>query len=136
MQDFLLEGHSGWRYLVILATIITALYFVYALATKNTKAKQEALVMRVWAIVLDIQLLLGLLLLVSYVIDDRYYGQLTGHWTLGIVAVFIAHIPAIFKRLNGEPSAQIRRMMGVALPIASFAVIIFGLAAIDRGLFG
>jgi|GEM_PF-4167096 len=136
LQEFLLEAHGGWRYLVILATVGVMLFFAYALATKNTKEKQESTALKIWAGIMDMQLLLGLVLLIYYFIEGLHRAQLIGHWTLGIVAVFIAHIPTIYRRLNGKPNAQTRRIMGLVLPILAFLTIYFGLAAIERGLFG
>lgn len=138
MEDFLFNFHAGWRNIVVLATILVLLFFVFALVTKNTQAKQERIALAAWAGVIDVQLALGIVLLVLYTLDDRYYGQLTGHWTLGVIAAFLAHVPAIYKRLNGEPNEQTRRLMGVGLPIAVFATVYFGLSALPSapGLFG
>jgi hypothetical protein len=135
MLDFLREAHSGWRYLVILATLLVALYFIFALVSKRTAAKQERIVLAAWAGVVDMQLLLGLILLVYYLVDGRYYAQLTGHWLLGFVTVFIAHIPTLYKRLNGQPSDTVRRAMGVGLPLVAFASVYFGVLALGYGLF-
>lgn len=136
MTDFVLNFHSGWRNLVIIATVFVALFFIYALITKNTKEKQERIALSAWAGIIDVQMTLGIVLLVIYVFDNRYYGQLTGHWTLGIISALLAHVPTIYKRLNGAPSAQVRRIMGVALPIIVTITIVLGISAIDRPFFG
>ncbi|NJL93758.1 MAG: hypothetical protein HC915_08500 [Anaerolineae bacterium] len=62
MIDFLHEFHSGWRYLVILATGLVFIFFAFALITRGTKAKQERIAMAAWAGIVDMQILLGLLL--------------------------------------------------------------------------
>lgn len=136
MLDLLLNAHSGWRYLVIFATLGMILFFAFALVTRQMRAEIEKRALLIWAIVLDIQLLLGLLLLIGYIIDGKHYGALVGHWMLGIVTVFLAHVPAVYRRLNGEPPAMIRRGMGLGLPILAFITIYLGLTAIDRVLFG
>jgi hypothetical protein len=136
MRDILLDIHSGWRNIVILATIIVFLFFVYALATKRFTAKQETTALKIWTGVVDLQFLLGILLLIVTVIDDRYYDKLTGHWIVALIAVTVAHVPAIYKRLNGEPKAQTRRIMGAVLPIIAIVLIIVALSAIDRPIFG
>lgn len=134
--EFMLEAHSGWRYLVILATFLVVLFFVYALATRNTKERQEKIALSAWAGIVDMQLVLGLIVLVYFLGDGRHYGQLVGHYTTGFIMVFVAHIPALYKRLNGEPSAQVRRIMGVVLPIVAFLLVWIGISAINRPLFG
>jgi hypothetical protein len=136
MIDFFLGLHSGWRYVVILLTVLLGLYFLYALRTAKTTAQQEKRALQLWGMVIDVQATLGILLLVSYLVDDRYYNQLTGHWITALIAVVLAHTPAIYQRLNGEPPAQIRRIMGLALPILFMVLVIVALSAIKRPLLG
>ena len=136
MRDILLDIHSGWRYVVILMTIMLILFFAYALATKRFTAKQETNALKAWTGVIDVQLALGLLLLAVTLIDDRYYDALTGHWIVALIVAVVAHIPAIYKRLNGEPHVQTRRIMGLALPIIVIVLILVALSAIDRPVFG
>jgi hypothetical protein len=136
MEDFIREAHSGWRYVVIVATFALALYFAYLLAAKPAAHKRERIALAAWGGILDIQLTLGLVLLALYLGNDKYYGALMGHWTLGIMAALVGHIPAFYKRLNGEPTVTARRVMGLALPILVFLLVLGGLAAINRPLFG
>ena len=136
MRDILLDIHSGWRNIVILMTLLVLFFFVYALASKRTTAKRETLALRIWTGVVDVQLTLGIVLLAVTLIDDRYYDDLTGHWILGIITAIVAHVPAIYKQLNGEPHALARRIMGVALPIIAIVTIIVGISAINRPIFG
>lgn len=137
MINFFLQLHSGWRYVVVLVTILLALYFLYALISKNTKAKQETTFLKIWTGVVDLQITLGVVLLVAHLIDNSkwYYDSFTGHWTTMVIAGAVAHVPAIFKRLNGEPSSQTRRIMGLALPIIFIIIIMVGLQAINLGIF-
>lgn len=138
MVDFIFNFHSGWRYLVILSTLLVALFFLYALATRQTSEKQENLALRIWGGLLDVQVTLGIILLVLYLLEvdnTAYYDKLTGHWVLGLVAGFVGHGAVFYKRLNGEPSTQTRRILGLALPIAVFVIVFLGISAIDRGLF-
>ena len=136
MQEFFQEFHFGWRYLVLTTTVYVAVYFLFALITNKTHARSEKLTLQIWAGVVDMQLLLGIILLVIYLLDDRYYDRLTGHWTTMLIAVFMVHVPAFYRRFNGEPTAQVRRIMGLVLPIITFILVAIGLAAIDRGLIG
>lgn len=138
MVDFILNFHSGWRYLVILGTVLVAVYFLYALVSKSTKERTDSTILKAWAGLVDIQLTLGIILLALYVLEvdnTSYYGKLTGHWVLGVIAAVVAHGPTIYKRLNGEPNTQTRRMLGLVLPIVVIVLVILGVSAIDRGLF-
>lgn len=137
MFDFIFNFHSGWRYVVILATVLVAVYFLYALVTKATSENQEKVVLKWWGRFFDIQVTLGIILLLFYVLTDDYdyYGKLTGHWVMGLLASMVATSPTIYRWLNGEPSTQTRRMMGVILPIVVFIIIFLGISAIDRGMF-
>lgn len=136
MEDFILQAHSGWRYVVIVATFGVALFFAYTLLAKPAAHKRERIALAAWGGVLDIQLTLGLILLALYVLDDKYYGALMGHWTMGIMAALVGHVPAFYKRLNGEPTTTARRVMGLVLPILVFLLVLGGLAAIEQPLFG
>ncbi len=139
MVEFLFEAHSGWRWLVILATVLLAVFFAYALLTKKTSAPAETRALKIWAGVMDMQLLIGLLLAGAYIleIDEGYswYSALIGHLTLGILAVAAAHTPSIYSRLNGDPTPEVRRIMGLALPVLVFITMWLGVAAIERSLF-
>lgn len=138
MVDFIFNFHSGWRYLVIASTVLVALFFLYALATRQTSERQETLAMKIWSGVLDIQVTLGIILLLLYVFEvdnTAYYDKLTGHWVLGLVAAVVGHGAAIYERINGKLNPQTRRILGLVLPIAVFVIIFLGISAIDRGLF-
>lgn len=133
--NFFLQFHSGWRFLVFLVTLLTILFFAYALATKSTSAKRETTFLKMWAGVVDMQVTLGIILAALFIIDGRWYGALMGHVVMGMLIMVVGHIPAIYQRLNGEPSAQVRRIMGVALPIAVIVLAIIGILSIRDGVF-
>jgi len=137
MTDFLLNAHSGWRFLVLLVTLGVALFFAYALATQRTSAKNESTALKIWAGVVDMQFLLGLLLLISkYALDGvEYWSKLTGHWVLGVVLVLLVHVPTLYRRLNGEPNAQTRRWMGLGLPVVGLVLAALTILAIQNSLF-
>lgn len=135
MRDFLLNAHGGWRYLVVAFTIFVALYFLYALFTRRTSAKQERIVLSIWTGILDFQLLLGVILLIYYMVEDLYYSGLAEHWLAGLVAVMIGHVPALFRRrVGGEPTSQGQRLMGVVLPILVLVAIAAALRLFGIGL--
>jgi hypothetical protein len=135
LLEFLLQFHSGWRYLVLLTTVLTMLYFAYALATGRTSPKQEGLILRIWPRFIDIQVTLGILLALLFIIEDRWYSALIGHIVLGLLASVLVNVPAIYKRLNGDPNDTVRRIMGVAVPLATLILIVIGILSIRDGIF-
>lgn len=134
MTDFLLNAHSGWRYLVLTATIFVALYFLFALLTGRTSAKQETTVLRVWPILIDIQVALGILLIVVYIIDGTSIArEYLEHGFLGLIIAGVAHTPAMMRRRNLP--TQSRRLMGLLLPLAVIGLAIVSIGLLSLGLF-
>lgn len=135
MVDFFLNFHSGWRYLVLLGTLATFLYFVYVLVS-SADSKRDKLVMTVWAILVDIQVLLGLILFVLYIFDDAYEikGQQIGHlFTMLLLVPPVTHFYSIYSKRN--PNADLKRLrtIGVAAPIVALVLIVGGILALGGG---
>lgn len=137
MIEFLQEFHSGWRYLVLLATLLAILYFAYSLFARSTSAAQDYRAYRIWVGIVDVQILLGILLLLAHLLDnsDWYYDRFTGHWTVMLLALLPAHGMTIYKRLNGEPTPQMRRTLGLVLPIIVLVLMVAGISALGIGVF-
>lgn len=135
MTEFLYNFHSGWRFLVIAMTVIVFAFFLYAYFSKATSYKQERIFLAAWAGIVDIQVTLGIILVVLYLLDDLFYNQLIGHVVMGFIIAIAAHVPTLYKRFNGDPSDQVRRIMGIVLPVVAFLFVFISLAAIERGLF-
>ncbi|MBZ0315906.1 MAG: hypothetical protein K8L91_05775 [Anaerolineae bacterium] len=135
MVDFFLNFHSGWRYLVLLGTLATLVYFIYALVS-SADSKRDKLVMTVWAILVDIQVTLGLILFVLYIFDDAYEikGQQIGHlFTMLLLVPPVVHFYSIYAKRN--PNADLKRLrtIGVVAPIAAFVLIVGGILALGGG---
>ena len=62
MISVLFEAHSGWRYLVIAVAVVVLLRYVVALFTKNKWTGLDRGLGLAFPIVIDIQILLGLVL--------------------------------------------------------------------------
>jgi hypothetical protein len=132
---FVYQFHSGWRYLVIAITLIVPIFFLLTFVLNNIPPRAERSAMAIWAGFVDVQLLLGIVLLVLYLIDGAFEGQQIGHVVLGILTAVVAHGGTIYRRLNGEPNEQMRRILGIALPILAMLLIFGGVASIERGMF-
>ncbi len=136
MVDFFLNFHSGWRYLVLLGTLAALVYFIYALIS-SADSKRDKLVMTVWAILVDIQVALGLILFVLYIFDDAYEikGQQIGHlFTMLLLVPPVVHFYSIYSKRN--PNADLKRLrtIGVAAPIVALVLIVAGILALGGGI--
>ena len=136
MVDFFLKFHSGWRYLVLLGTFVTLAYFIYALVT-SADSKRDKLVATVWAILVDIQVTLGLILFVLYIFDDAHEikGQQIGHlFTMLLLVPPVVHFYSIYSKRN--PNADLKRLrtIGIAAPIVALILIVGGILALGGGM--
>lgn len=135
MVDFFLNFHSGWRYLVLLGTLATLVYFIYALVS-SADSKRDKLVMTVWAILVDIQVALGLILFVLYIFDDAYEikGQQIGHlFTMLLLVPPVVHFYSIYSKRNASANLKRLRTIGVAAPIVALVLIVGGILALGGG---
>jgi hypothetical protein len=137
MSDFVLNLHSGWRFIVLLAIAVTFLYFIYAYFTKQTSPKQDKMVAVLFGVALDIQITLGILLLLIVIIDGRFdAGTHLGHLFPMLIAVGVAHVPSAYNRKTGGADRRRLHLIGIAAPIIVIILIIGGLASLDGiGLF-
>ncbi|CAN5465493.1 hypothetical protein BH24GEM3_BH24GEM3_06550 [soil metagenome] len=126
MNSFLFHAHSGLRYLVLLAGTVAALYFAFAWITRRPPDRAARVVMGVFAGVLDLQVLLGILL----VITGIFYPALIGHIVMMLVAVAFAHGFSVASRR----ATSGRRSSGLALGgvLLAMGAIISGILAIGR----
>lgn len=125
----LFYAHSGLRYLVLLAALIAIVHAGYALATRRAIDRPARIVGTAFVGLLDLQILLGLLLMMAGV----YYGALIGHLAMMLSAALVAHAASAYSRRIEEP----KRFYGVRLAgfVVSLALIAMGIAAIGRSLF-
>ena len=128
MYEFAFNAHSGWRYLVLLVGVLTALYALVGMMRKTPVDKTALTLVRVFGGVLDVQLLLGIVTLIS----GRFFGQLIGHLVLMIAALAVAHLGAV--RLKKAEPAQRRYGLVLATALIPLALIIGGILAIQRAI--
>jgi hypothetical protein len=128
MYDFALNAHSGLRYLILLLGLIIAVYALAGMARKQPVDKAGLGMLRAWTILLDIQLLLGIITLVT----GRFQAQLMGHVVMMIAAIAVAHLGAV-KLKKAEPAARSNGMLLVSALIP-LALMIAGIVAIGRAI--
>lgn len=120
-------AHSGLRYLVLLAGVLTLAYFAFGLATKRPFDKGGRILGASFAGLLHTQVLLGILVLVT----RFYYPALIGHIVLMLLAAVTAQVTMSVNRRRPRPAFALP-LVGVVLAIV---FIIGGIMAIGRGVF-
>lgn len=126
MFDFALAAHSGTRYLVLLAGLLTALYAVVGLMKKGPVDSLGMGLLRGFTILIDIQVVLGILTLLSL----PFYSALIGHLVLMVAAAAVAHLGLVrVKRLPSEQRGWGTLLATAAVPLL---LIVAGILAIQR----
>lgn len=123
----LFHAHSGLRYLVLLAGFLLAAACVAGLASRKPAGKVIRILGSSYAGLLDLQVLLGLLLLGA----GLYYPALIGHIVLMVLAAGAAHMGAVLGR---RQPARVY-LWPLAGAVLSLLLIAGGVMAIGRGLF-
>lgn len=118
----LLMSHSGLRYLVLLALVALLVYCVIGLVTKKPAGKPLRIVGAVFVGLLDLQVLLGL----SIVVMGVWYPALIGHVVLMVLAAVVAHVTLAMNRRRPVPSYALP--LGGA--IAALLLVLGGVMAI------
>lgn len=130
MLDGLLYAHSGLRYLVLLAGVVTLVYSLFAVFTARPYDRGIRRVAGAFAGLLQLQILLGFFVVVS----GRFYPQLIGHIFMMLAAATAAQVPlSVLRRRPPEERRAMPHLIGTAVAL----LLIWGaLRAIQRGLLG
>lgn len=124
MSEFLFQAHSGLRYLVLAAGVVAAVYALVGLVAQRRYGSTAQTLNRVFVGLLDLQVLLGLILLFF----RAFYGALAGHLAMMILAVVVAHIFAGLNRRRPPGGKSFGLMLlGVVLALG---LIVGGIMAI------
>lgn len=114
MGNMLFYAHSGLRFLVLLAAVIAIAVLFWGWNSRRPFAGQSRAVTAVFTGVLDLQLLLGILT----VLTRPWYGALMGHLMMMILAVVAAHGITVYGRKQADPRrAHMISLVGVALAL-------------------
>ncbi|HET9440435.1 MAG TPA: hypothetical protein VFO52_09700 [Longimicrobiales bacterium] len=126
MYDIVFNAHSGLRYLILLVAVIITVYALIGLPRKQTVDKTGLTLLRVFIILLDIQLLLG----IATLLTGEFRGQQIGHLVVMIGAIAVAHL-GLARLKKADPE---RRGYGVLLASALIPLALFvaGIMAIQR----
>ncbi|MBE2183099.1 MAG: hypothetical protein IAE89_06720 [Anaerolineae bacterium] len=126
-------AHSGFRWIVMLAAVVALVYMIYGLVTRRAYDRRAGLVMTIFVRCIEIQWLLGLILIVLKAIAlGGFLPAWWGHLILMTVAVVVAHMYMGFKR---RPD-NIRYVIGLVAIIAVLVLIILGVMALGGSRWG
>ena len=128
-MDFILGLHSLVRWLVVIAAVAAIIRYVIDLVGKSPDAEMGRKLMMAYTILLDVNVLLGLILIVG---RASAVGQILPIWiehaVTNLIAVTIAHIfAARSKKLADPKRAAAWRLAGVVI---SILLIVMGVARI------
>jgi heme A synthase len=127
--NILYHAHSGLRYLVLLVALVALIALAYSLAT-GRRARVAQLLATTFAGLLDLQIVLGVGLVVGGIFPDA----VTGHLILMVLAAVVTHA----AYLIGQHSSSERRELGFRLSGIALAVVLIvgGILAIGRSVLG
>lgn len=123
----LYHAHSGLRYLVLLAAVGALIALAHALTTGRLSRAARVLP-AIFAGLLDLQVALGIALLMGGLMPDA----VVGHLALMLLAATVAHASAISAKRSREDRREIViRLIGTT---AALLLIVAGILAIGRGV--
>ncbi len=130
MQNFFFDGHSGFRYLILLLGIATVLYALFGAITKRPYDKPMRALSSGLAGAMHLQILLGFALLFS----GRFSPAIAIHFLVMLLAAASAQIPvSVMRRRPAEEKSYLPHAIGAAVALALIAA---GLVAIGRPIVG
>ena len=122
MDNFLLQFHSGWRYIVITVLVVAIVKLLLGLVTNGKWGALDQKLGVATPIILDIQLLLGIVLFgVGAAVRTRTMGQIGEHLTIMIIAAVIAHI-GWARAKKSDVDADKFRAAGISYLVAGLLV--------------
>ena len=126
----MLNAHSGFRYLVMIAGLIVIGYAVYGMATGRSYDKTMRITSAIFTGLVDLTALLGIVTLLS----GTFYPALIGHITMMVLAVGVAHVVSVvIKRRPEEERTYTPHLVGTLVVLGLIAV---GIMTIGRPLVG
>jgi hypothetical protein len=126
MYSFAFNAHSGLRYLILLLAVLTALVALAGLVRKQPASNAGLTMLRIFTILLDIQVVLGIVTLVT----GTFRAQLIGHIVMMIAAVAVAHLGLVrLKKATPEGRGSGQLLAASLIPLL---LVVAGILAIQR----
>lgn len=127
-SNILFHAHSGLRYLVLLAGILSFGYSLVASLRNRPWDRAGRILLSAFVGVMDLQVLLGVILIFVRV----FFPALWGHLVMMILAAAVGHIAsAVNKRRPPERQSHRTAALGAA---GALILIVGGITAIGRAI--
>jgi hypothetical protein len=128
-MDFIVGLHSIVRWLVVIAAAAAIIRYAIDLAGKSPNADLGRKLMLAYTVLLDVNVLLGMILIVGRAIA---LGQILPVWlehaTTNLVAVIVAHVFAARTRKMDDPRRAAEWRLGGV--VVSLLMVVAGVAVI------
>ena len=126
----LFHAHSGLRFLILAVAVLAIAVYGLALARERPQSSFDRILMSVFTGLLDLQLVLGVALIVSGIL----YPALIGHIAMMVLAVVVAHVAGVISRKTVDAKkAHSMRLAGV---LGALVLVLGGILAIGRSILG
>lgn len=119
--------HGEMRWLVVLAAVVVIVKFLMGWLGKRQYASLDQKLLLVFTILLDINVLLGLIILFF---GGGFSGPRLEHATTMILAVIAAHMTAMWKRSTNDSLKFRNQLLMVVLAVI---LVIFGVIRLRGG---
>jgi hypothetical protein len=127
VSDFLFSFHSGWRYMVLLTGAVALALPLIGLRSP-TLGNGALRALRVFTVTLDVQFLLGTVL----VFVRPFFPAVIGHIVMMVSAVALAHLLAVAIRKR-PPERRTPALAATGVGIC-LVLIVGGILSIGRAL--
>jgi hypothetical protein len=137
-MDILRFLHSWNRWLIVVVAVVAVVYFALGWLQKRPWDKNAGLLIRVFPILMDIQWLLGLLLIGAFAFASGNFSFQTiirHMWEHGFamtIAVVVAHLSAIWRKR--ELPDDIRYRNNLFVVVGTIVVIILGIFVLPAAI--
>ena len=128
---FLLNLHSGWRYIVLAVLVISIVLLLVGWLSKGKWNKLVNGFAMFTPIIIDIQLLLGLVLWFvrpDIMASSRWGGNILEHFVTMLIVVVLGHVAAVKIKRSVEDGAKFQN--GAIYFILTGLVISLGVARV------
>lgn len=119
-QSFLFQLHSGVRWIVVFLSLLVGGYFVLRTAGSLRGANADRPLMMAFTIGIDIQVLLGIILIIIYIINSGFQGYQIGHLVIMLVAAGVAHMGSRLKAADDRTRARNNLLVILAVLLLVF----------------
>jgi hypothetical protein len=116
--------HSLWRWVVLIVAVVAVVRFVIGWLGKRPWADLDTRLANGYAWALTVQVVIGLVLLVIYIVTSAFNPRLQiEHTVYGLIATALAHMT---RRFKNQPD-EMRFRNTLLLVLASLLIVLFSI---------